>query len=413
MAFWTKISGVMGTLFQIGGPSGPKLKSNSGAVEVRNSSDGAFAVARGNDPSGNDDLVTKRYADALIQDGFFEAAFAHGDFAGGSVVIGTMPASLSIPRVVVVVDVVFDGAATASVGDVGNNSRLMTTAQNTLTVAAVYDTHPVYEYGAATELRIYLGGTPTVGSGRVFVYEDCTDLATVLLNGNSAGSQKITTLTAASANGDAISYGQSGTKLGNLVVGATTIAADAIMEVQSTTLGARPVPTMTTAQRVAIVAPTEPLYVYDSDLHTLCVYKLGAWYTSAPSGMTLELSDKTGVYKTVTAKATAAGGTVSSYIHTSIRNGTCLRLRVKANGNTTNSKIEFFSDSGLAAADLVFEADGRNCYTSPYYVMTLAWAIPGFGTALTDDKLYYRITNSGVNDSTYDIEMVLMGVAYP
>ena len=107
------------------------------------------------------------------------------------------------------------------------------------------------------------------------------------------------------------------------------------------------------------------------------------------------------------------GGTASGHIHLLVSNGACLRLRVKANGNTVNSKIEFFSDAGMADADLIFLAEGRNCYTVPYYVMGLAWAIPGFGAALDGDKLYYRITNAGANDSTYDIEMVLIGEAYP
>lgn len=43
------------------GKGGSKLKNNSGVLELRNNADGAFVIGRCLDPSGDDDIVNKRY----------------------------------------------------------------------------------------------------------------------------------------------------------------------------------------------------------------------------------------------------------------------------------------------------------------------------------------------------------------
>jgi hypothetical protein len=57
MSLFSKIRGTIETLFQLG-LGGPQLKNNSGVVEVRNSTDAAFAIARAASPVGTNDLVT-------------------------------------------------------------------------------------------------------------------------------------------------------------------------------------------------------------------------------------------------------------------------------------------------------------------------------------------------------------------
>jgi hypothetical protein len=64
MSLWSKIVGTIESYWQIG-LAGPRLKANSGAVDVRNAGDSAYAVIRGATPVGNNDLVTKQYADTL------------------------------------------------------------------------------------------------------------------------------------------------------------------------------------------------------------------------------------------------------------------------------------------------------------------------------------------------------------
>lgn len=43
------------------GKAGPRIKNNGGVVEHKNAADNAFAIVRGADPVGFDDVVTKRY----------------------------------------------------------------------------------------------------------------------------------------------------------------------------------------------------------------------------------------------------------------------------------------------------------------------------------------------------------------
>lgn len=64
MGLFERISGIMGSFFQLGGPSGPALKNNAGSIDARNSGDSAYINVRGLDPAIADDLVTKRYGDA-------------------------------------------------------------------------------------------------------------------------------------------------------------------------------------------------------------------------------------------------------------------------------------------------------------------------------------------------------------
>jgi hypothetical protein len=59
-----KISGFIGSVFQWG-VGGPKIKANAGAFDHRNAADSAYAIVRGATPVGDNDLVTKFYADTL------------------------------------------------------------------------------------------------------------------------------------------------------------------------------------------------------------------------------------------------------------------------------------------------------------------------------------------------------------
>lgn len=64
---YQKIRGLIGTIFQLG-LGGPQLKpSGTGVIEHRDSADAAFAIARGATPVGDNDLVTKLYADQLTK----------------------------------------------------------------------------------------------------------------------------------------------------------------------------------------------------------------------------------------------------------------------------------------------------------------------------------------------------------
>lgn len=103
MSLWSKIIGTIEATFQLG-LAGPKLKANSGAVEARNAADNAYAVMRGASPVGNNDLVTKQYADTLAT-----RYVIAGQFDGND----ALPSNTGTERFLVVTTT----GATASIGD--------------------------------------------------------------------------------------------------------------------------------------------------------------------------------------------------------------------------------------------------------------------------------------------------------
>jgi hypothetical protein len=62
MSFYSKMRGTVETLFQLG-LAGPQLKNNASVIEARNAADAAFAIVRAADPTGYDDLATRRHVE--------------------------------------------------------------------------------------------------------------------------------------------------------------------------------------------------------------------------------------------------------------------------------------------------------------------------------------------------------------
>jgi len=61
MSLFQRLAGVIGTFFQIGGPAGPGLNDNAGALEAKNSTNAAFVNLRCLDPVNPNDAVTLEY----------------------------------------------------------------------------------------------------------------------------------------------------------------------------------------------------------------------------------------------------------------------------------------------------------------------------------------------------------------
>jgi hypothetical protein len=111
---------------------------------------------------------------------------------------------------------------------------------------------------------------------------------------------------------------------------------------------------------------------------------------------------------TTTAEASSGGGVVTGAIDLgSIRRGIATVLAVQAIGNTVLSTIEFFTDSGRT--DRVYLASNKDCYTVPYHIDRTPWALESDSTML-DGNLYYRITNDGINASTYLVRVSGIGM---
>jgi hypothetical protein len=72
MGIFQKLTGIIGSTFQIGGTSGPILKNNSGAVEAKNAADNAFVPVNAGTPTawGNNAVVTA----TMLQQAFIVGA---------------------------------------------------------------------------------------------------------------------------------------------------------------------------------------------------------------------------------------------------------------------------------------------------------------------------------------------------
>jgi hypothetical protein len=94
MAFLSKIRGTFEALFQVG-KGGPQLKNNGGVVELRSAGDTAFVITRAADPTGADDLVTKRYGDTTYLGGARTYATGSFSLADGQFVVMTKELALT------------------------------------------------------------------------------------------------------------------------------------------------------------------------------------------------------------------------------------------------------------------------------------------------------------------------------
>jgi|SRR5271166_3816 len=61
---WERFLGVIGSFFQVGGPSGPGLNDNAGALEAKDPTNTTYVNLRGADPVVANDLVTLEYFNA-------------------------------------------------------------------------------------------------------------------------------------------------------------------------------------------------------------------------------------------------------------------------------------------------------------------------------------------------------------
>ena len=83
MGIFQKLSGILGSTFQIGGTSGPLIKNTSGAVGARNAADSAFVPVNAGTPTawGNNAVVTA----TMLQQAFIVGT----EFNGGTATLNT------------------------------------------------------------------------------------------------------------------------------------------------------------------------------------------------------------------------------------------------------------------------------------------------------------------------------------
>lgn len=73
-------------------------------------------------------------------------------------------------QVEIIIDTVFDGTPSLTIGDTADNDRLTAAMQNLPTVLNTFVTRPNYQYGSATDIKLYITpGGATQGAGRAIV----------------------------------------------------------------------------------------------------------------------------------------------------------------------------------------------------------------------------------------------------
>jgi hypothetical protein len=97
--------------------------------------------------------------------------FDYTDVSGGSLSLGNCPDNISVATVSLIIDTVFNGSTTITVGDSVAQGRLMVVADNDPAELGTFRRDVDYLYSAETELFIFFpSGAPTQGQGKIFVY---------------------------------------------------------------------------------------------------------------------------------------------------------------------------------------------------------------------------------------------------
>jgi len=141
-------------------------------IKVDDRGDGEYGlyIANQADPSQLSHLTLIGTADSAVTDaGTITATF---DYTSGNVVIGNISEGCKVTSVTITVNTAFDDVnAEITVGDAGDNERLMTADESDLTDAFSYESSPSYIYGAGdTDIVAYPNfGTSTQGNVTVSV----------------------------------------------------------------------------------------------------------------------------------------------------------------------------------------------------------------------------------------------------
>ena len=214
MSLWSKIIGTIESTFQLG-LAGPRLKASSGAVEARNAADNAYAVMRGASPVGNNDLVTKQYADTLAT-----RYVIAGQFDGND----ALPSNTGTERFLVVTTT----GATASIGDLiwddgtstGTAVKLTTAERLIMTQSALsggtisLSADSMYWWDTGTSAWLLVSGSGVSGSIRLVrfaVTNAASQSSTTQIPANAVVVETTLDITTPLSAGATVAIGQTGT----------------------------------------------------------------------------------------------------------------------------------------------------------------------------------------------------------
>lgn len=98
-----------------------------------------------------------------------EVEFNYNDFASLSKNIGLIASGLNIEEIRVVVETAFDSGFVV-VGDDTVNDRLMDSSSSDIKFLGTYVNYSNYVYPSNTLVKLFMNGSPTVGSGKIVLF---------------------------------------------------------------------------------------------------------------------------------------------------------------------------------------------------------------------------------------------------
>ena len=151
------------------GKQGPQISNNGDDTISVKTVSGSLTTVSGANATQSSHFVTKAQLDSLSSD----TLKATVSFNSGTVTLGTIANGSRPVSIVLTVLDVFDGNTVITVGDNGDNSRLMSSPYMDLTEQTTFVTNPSYVYTADTEIKVYVtAGTSTTGNATVLVSYD-------------------------------------------------------------------------------------------------------------------------------------------------------------------------------------------------------------------------------------------------
>jgi hypothetical protein len=168
MADFEPLLGTQKSLFHIGGPNGPIVNNNSGALESKNAANSAFVTHSAADPTLPDHLATKRYADSVAgpQAGAIRVAIGVSNVSSTS----SLPAGAVVTNAKLDIQTAYSAGATIQVGISGQPALFMDTGDSSPQTPDIYDLPQDSTFvGAASPVTVTFGGTPTAGAGFAIV----------------------------------------------------------------------------------------------------------------------------------------------------------------------------------------------------------------------------------------------------
>lgn len=198
----SRLRGTMGSIFGVGGTGGVNIKNNSGELQIRNAADSAHAPISASslrvkdsgsanqvifnaptlganvtytlpDDDGTPGQFLQTNGSGVLDwvdsvsnaDVEWAATFTEAD--AGTIAMFTPPANCTIKRVQVIVTVAAGGGSpTLEIGVAGTTNRYLTTSENDLKTAALYEVAPLYDEDGTPEAII---GT-LVASSQTFTF---------------------------------------------------------------------------------------------------------------------------------------------------------------------------------------------------------------------------------------------------